>query len=217
MFARSISTTDIERLDADLRVDMAGANGRQDWYPAIWRASPSIMSRRMRPTLSSQEKAYDLPFISEIPEVRFDILHPEFASEYGNKHRWANVVRLRDWTFENQIARAFPCDFRASKFTRFGLWTETILSTTEGFVIFPLYKNMTERWKIPDGTTAIQDWFKTHGIKAVLSNAGRITQQIIQTMGGFHGVRSLAHGEIIKFLNEMSRRPISRSAPRNEL
>jgi len=32
------------------------------------------------------------------------------------------------------------------------------------------------------------------------------------SLGGFHGVRSLAHADIIELLNEMSRRPISRSA-----
>jgi hypothetical protein len=69
---------------------------------------------------------------------------------------------------------------------------------------------------MPDGSTAINNWFKTHGIKAVLSDAGRATQQIIQTLGGFWGVASFAHADIVKLLNEISRRPISRSAHHQE-
>jgi hypothetical protein len=69
---------------------------------------------------------------------------------------------------------------------------------------------------LPDGTTAISEWLQTHGIKAVVSDAGRATQQIIQTLGGFSGVGSLAHSGIVKLLNEISRRPISRSVHRQE-
>lgn len=217
MFARSIPTIDIDRLYKDhFFVDVTGANVRQDWYPQIWRPSPEIMVRQMRPTLSAGERKFDVQFIDEKPEVRFDCLHPEFADKYGNDNRWANVVKLQDWTFKDQIATVFPCDYKDPKFIRFQLGGEALLPTTEGFVIFPRFMNLSELWRMPDGTTAINDWLKTHGIKAVLSDAGRATQQIIQTLGGFHGVRSLAHADIVKLLNEISRRPISRSAHCNE-
>jgi hypothetical protein len=170
----------------------------------------------MRPTLSAEEKTYDITFVAEKPDIRFDCLVPDFAERYGNQHRWANVVRLRNWTFKDQIARAYPCNYRDPKFIKFHLGAEFILSTTEGFVIFPRYKNIPEVWKIQDGTTAIKDWLKTNGITAVLSDAGRVTQQIVQTVGGFHGVRSFAHADIVKLLNEISRRHISRSAHHKE-
>lgn len=217
MFSRSIPTIDIERLHKEhIHVDTAGANCLQTWYPAIWRPSSSITFRVMRPTLSAEEKTYDIPFVDEKRDIRFDCLVPDFAEQYGNQHRWANVVRLRDWTLKNQIARAYPCDYRDPKFIKFDLGAEAILPTTEGFVIFPRYRNIPELWKIPDGATAIKDWLKTYGITAVLSDAGRVTQQIIQTVGGFHGVRSFASADIVKLLNEMSRRSIARSAHHQE-
>lgn len=213
MFARSIPTIDIERLHTDyFRVDVAGANVRQEWYPSIWRPSPGFTVREMRPTLTAEQKTVDIPFVDEKPEVRFDCLHPEFAERFGNKDRWANVVRLQDWTFKDQIATAFPCDYKNPAYPKFRLGGDSFLPTTEGFVIFPRFKNLSERWKLPDGTTAINEWLKTHGIKAVPSDAGRTTQQIIQTLGGFGGVRSFAQADIVKLLNEISRRPISRSA-----
>lgn len=217
MFARSIPTADIERLHADyFHVDVAGANVLQDWYPSIWRPSPEFTVREMRPTLSAATKTFDVPVIAEKPEIRFDCLHPEFAEEYGNQHRWANVVRLRDWTHKDQIATAFPCDYRNPAYPRFGLGGEHLLPTTEGFVIFPRFRNLPERWELTDGSTAIKSWLKINGIKAVLSDAGRAAQQIIQTLGGFWGVASFAHPDIVKLLNEISRRPGSRSAHHQE-
>ncbi|HYE35182.1 hypothetical protein, partial [Methylocaldum sp.] len=217
MFARSIPTHDIERIHRDyFRVNVADANVLQTSYPSIWRPSPGFAIREGRPTLSAAEKTFDIPFITEKPEIRFDCLHPEFADEYGNKNRWANVVRLHDWTHKDQIATVFPCDYKNPTYPKFSLIRDTLLPTTEGFVIFPQYRSIPERWEIPDGTTAINKWLKTYGIKAVLSDAGRATQQIIQTMGGFWGVTSFAHAGIVKLLNEISRRPMSRSAHHHE-
>jgi hypothetical protein len=69
---------------------------------------------------------------------------------------------------------------------------------------------------MPDGTAAVTSWLKTHGVNAMLSDAGRATQQIIQTLGGFSGVASFAHADIVKLLNKISRKPISRSVHHQE-
>lgn len=78
--------------------------------------------------------------------------------------------------------------------------------------MFPRYRNLPGLWEMPDGTTAINNWLKTQGVTGVPSDAGRATQQIIQTLGGFRGVASLGHIDIVELLNEMSRRPITPSA-----
>jgi len=88
--------------------------------------------------------------------------------------------------------------------------------TTEGIVMFPRFRNIPERWEMLDGTTAINSWLQVKGVNAVLSDAGRATQQIVQTLGGFQGVASFARAGIVQLLSEMSRRPISRSAHHKE-
>ncbi|MFM0367377.1 hypothetical protein [Paraburkholderia sediminicola] len=217
MFARSIPRSEIERLYPNyLQVEAEGANVLQDWYPAIWRPSPGYAPRITRPMLSAGERKNDIPVIDEQPHISFELLHPEFASEIGGEMRWANVVRLRDWTSRDQLATVFPCDFRNPKYPDFHIGTQRPLPTTEGLVFFPRFRNMPERWELPDGTRAVNDWLKTHGINAVLSDAGRTTQQIVQTMGGFWGVSSFAHADIVKLLNEISRRPVTRSAHNHE-
>ena len=212
MFSRSIPTSAIDQLYKDnLAVDKAGANVRQDFYPPFWHPSPTIMTRDMRPTLSASEKSYDLPVTGEKPEIRFDCLPPDFADEYGNPNRWANVVQLRDWSHKDQIATSFPCDYKNPNFPRFCLGGDVLLPTTEGLVIFPRFKTLPERWDLLDGTTAINNWLKVHKIKATPSASGRSTQQIIQTMEGFWGVRSFAHAGIVKLLNKIARKPLTRS------
>jgi len=99
-------------------------------------------------------------------------MHPDFADEYGNQNRWANVVSLRDWSLKDQVAT----------------------------------------WLLSGGTIAINLWPSEQGIKPTLSAAGSATQQIIQILGRFHGVAGIANGAVIRFLDELSRKPISKSA-----
>lgn len=216
MFARSVPTAEIEPLYArHFRTDLPGANVRQDWYPSIWRPSPGFTVREARPTLTAASKTVDSEFSQEKPYVRIDCLDPDFAAKYGNSSRWANVVRLRDWTFKDQVATVFPCDYRAPKFPKFEPLSGT-LPTTEGLVTFARYKDSRNSWRMMTGTAAINEWLKTYGITATLSDAGRATSQIIQALGGFGGVRSFAHPAIVKLLNGIARRPVSPSIQHQE-
>lgn len=69
----------------------------------------------------------------------------------------------------------------------------------------------------------LQDWypsiwrpspeFTVQKMRPTLSAATKTFDvPFIQTLGGFWGVASFAHADIVKLLNEISRRPISRSA-----
>lgn len=218
MFSRSIPSDAIEALYAEhLRVDINGANVRQDWYPSLWQPSPSFTMREMRPTLIAARKTFNTPSTAGETAVHFDCLHPEFAEEYGVHHRWANVVRLQDWTGTDAAATVFPCDYRNPFVPRFrALGGEHTLPTTEGIVIFPRFKNIPEHWTMPDGATAIGQWLKKNNVDSVPSDAGRATQQIVQTLGGFARVGDLANRDIVNILNDMSRRPITRSAHHQE-
>ncbi|MGD0499462.1 MAG: hypothetical protein ABSC23_13610 [Bryobacteraceae bacterium] len=213
MFGRSIATEDIERIYREYcQVDIPDANTYQPWYPSLWRPSPAFTIREMRPTLSSGQKRSQTTPADDNPAVQFECLHPDFADEYGNENRWANVVSLSDWSFTDQVATSSPSNYRTSRVPHFRHGADAVLPTTEGFVLFPRFKNSQESWRLSDGTTAINLWLSEQKIKPTPSAAGRATQQIIQTLGGFHGVTSIANGTVIRFLDELSRKPISKSA-----
>lgn len=108
------------------------------------------------------------------------------------------------------------CNYRNPKFPKFRLEGEHLLATAEGLVFFPQYKSISERWELVSGTNALNTWFNDNKIKATLSDAGRATQQIIQTLGGFWGVGKIATTGTVKLLNEMSRKPLTRSVHYSE-
>ena len=215
MFAHSLS----EERGKEIRENYLRVNKNQSWwatgYLPIWRNPSNSEFRTTRPTLAAAavgRTSIDVPIDEDNPEIRFDPLLPEFANEFGNQPRVANVVRLQDWSSTGQIATVFPCNYRKSAFPKFSLASGFPLSTTEGFVIFPEYRNLSKRWKLTDGTTAFNQWFKSNQVPSALSSAGRATQQIIQTMGGCCGVGSLAYKGIVEYLDKISRRPVTKTA-----
>lgn len=213
MFGRAIPNEAIEPLyNEHLRVDINGANVRQDWYPHLWQRPSTHGPRERRPTLVGARKSFHGSQDKGDTELPFDCLHPEWSDEYGSDLRWANVVKIEDWTFENVAATIFPNDRKGAFVPRLRIGGEHTLSTTEGVVIFPKFKNIPERWDLPSGAAAIAEWLKSSGVASVASDAGRVTDQIVQTLGGFNRVGDIANKGVLETLDEMSRRPITPSA-----
>jgi len=213
MFSRSIPEDDIEDIHKKyLQVDKEGANVQQVWYPEIRRESSDFMVKMLRATLECESISEEASISGDRQEIHFDSLSPKFANEYGNDIRWANVVKMQDWSHKNQVATIFPTNYKNPSFPKFRLGREHLLPTTEGLVFFPEYLKIPETWALVDGTTALNTWFNDNNISATLSDAGRATQQIIQALGGFLGVRSIAHKGIIELLNKMATKPITRSS-----
>ena len=218
MFSRSIPESDIESLYSKyLKVEKQGANVLQNWYPPIWRPSPEFTVRQARPTITAVEKTFRVSVDLDNPYIRFDSLAPEFAPRFGSEVRWANVIRLSDYSYKDRIATVFPTDFREPAIPRIGLGNDHVLSTNEGLITFPRYRDTPHSWKLMEGRGAIEQWLKKAGVTFKLSESGRATQQVIQTLGGFSGVRSIAYKGIVDLLDGMARSPISRSAHHQKL
>jgi len=216
MFARSISDDDIQDLYPKyLQTETPGANVVQTWYPPIWRPTPEFVVRTSRPTLECSRRSIEAT-VDDESYIRFDTLYPEFAERFGSEHRWANVIRIKDWSHKGSLATVFPTDVRQPAIANFSVGLGHLLSTTEGLVIFPRFKDVSNRWQLTEGASAIARWLKKNQIKLTLSEAGRSTQQIIQTLGGFWGASAVAHKDIVLLLDHMARKPITRSAHRHE-
>jgi hypothetical protein len=217
LFSRSIKTNDIEELHKRyLYVDQMGANRLQDWYPSIWRQSPSGVVKSFRPTLQAAAKSFDVPVGEDGLSVRFDSIHPPFAKKYGSDIRWANVMRVADQSYRNQIATVLPTEYRDPQFSPFRVGGDIFLPTTEGFVQFPRFREMPHYWELRDGMSAIADWLKVSKIEVQLSDAGRATQQIIQTLSGLGNLRCIASAPVVRLLNEISRRATTKSMQQRE-
>jgi hypothetical protein len=213
IFSRSIPEENIRTLhSAYLSVSTPDANLIQPWYPPIWQRPSEYVMSSSRPIVEYATKSASLPFDVDKPDLTFDLASPDFAEKHGGEHRWAHVISMRDWSMKDQIATVYPTEFRTQCAGRLHVGGEPFFNTTEGFVLFGRFKNHGAYLHLEDGAAALGHWFKEHKIEARLSESGRATQQIIQTLGGFRGVTSLAHKDIIGLLDGMARRPVLRSA-----
>jgi hypothetical protein len=217
MFSRSIPEQDIGKLHSEyLSVPITGANTIQVWYPPIWQRPSEMVASPARPTVAYATKNTSSPIDVEKPQIDFEVASPEFAEKYGGEYRWATVISLHDWSLKDQIATVYPTDFRSQCVGRLHVGLDPFLYTTEGFVLFERFKDASVHLALQDGATAHARWLKDRNIVTRLSDAGRASQQIIQTLGGFWGVTALAHPDIVRLLDGMSRRPVLRSAHQDE-
>ena len=204
MFSNSISDDSQERCKNYLHIDKQDVHMPQMWFPFIWNKLSKMDHEASRPTLEADRKWIDIQIDEENPEIRFDSLFPDFTSEIGSRSSAANIVKLQDGSNRNQIATVFPYNYKNPEHPRLALDRKPFLPTTEGLVMFPGYQSIPELWNLVDGTTAFSRWFKANKISSSLSDAGRATQQIIQTLGGCREVLYIAHKDVIEFLNKIS-------------
>ena len=222
MFSQSLSEGDVEEMAKNYSfVEEADIYTIRRWGPTIWNKSSTQAASPTRPTLVADRKIMNVPIDEDNPEIQFDPLFPGFVSEY-NLFRVANVVRLQDWSDEeyvvrvrdridnDQIATVFPCNYKNPSVPKFQpefLQEEQyLLPTTEGIVFFPYRENFSELWNLVDGTTAFNQWLTSRHVPAILSDAGKATEQIIQALGGLkRGILCLTYKGVIDLLNEMSK------------
>ena len=191
------------------------------------KSSTDFLKNGHRPILEADSKEIDIKTDEKNPEISLSLLYPK-TEKSGGCFLWANVITMQDPS--NQTATVFPRNYRKNfinlnivkdKFDVRLEWLyeledpssdriqKELLSTTEGLVIFSHSKNSSENWVLADGTTVIKNWLQSNNkIKETkLSNEGRISQQIIHSLG-FDGVSILANEKVINLLNNMSRKPL---------
>lgn len=213
MFSRSLSKEAIDDLISNYFGDSnRDAFSVQCWYPPIWKRTPEYVVREMRPTLSGAETTVDSSVELDNASIHVPVLHPKFVGSQGFQASWANVLKIRDWTGTDRLTTVFPSNYKDPGFPKLGFDLDPVLPTTEGLVVFPKHRNVPFFWKLQQGSDAINTWLATQGVRAAISEGGRNTQQVIQTLGGLPGVRSIANKGIIELLNKTSRRPISHCA-----
>lgn len=213
MFSRSISEDDAKSIYSKyIKVDIPEANYIQHWYPNIKIEPSNWIAGLRRPILKYKDTKKEIKFSdNENNQIHFETLSPDFAKGYDNKTRWVNVVNIEDWSFKNQLATMFPTNYRNPIFPKFDSYGKLLLPTTEGLVIFPEYINKSHVWRLENGTKTINKWLEKYDIKATVSDAGKATQQIIDTIGGVSQVYCLTNKNIIVQLNKMANTPLTRS------
>ncbi|MGF1902316.1 hypothetical protein [Aliivibrio sifiae] len=210
MFSRSIADDEIKLLFKQyIEVEKHEANLVQTYYPYLHTASCGVADSR--PKLTVEEKEVEYSFNEKDKLIKLNIITPCFYDKYDGSNKWANVIKLQNMLTDDSVNTVFPIDFRNPKFPKAYLGDTHILPTSEGLVFLSGTSTISEYFEVNSCSEAISLWFKSQGISTVQSDAGRSTQQIIDTLGGFFGVRVIANRKVIEVLNNMAMKPVSKT------
>ena len=183
---------------------------RKLWYDHIWDSYDDNHMPHPSPVqIDAKSSQLDLPVAEEgTPSIQFQALAPDFAAEYGGGYaRWVNVISLTD--FSNQrFALTLPSTAVSSPSYHLYIGGPLLVSR-EGFVLTQRFKQDRVHLQLLSRTEAVIDWFKQHDIIATASDAGRVADQILSSVGGFLGTSLFQDKNILNLLDKMSksRRP----------
>ena len=204
----SFPREEAEHLARDTFADLPkGSWSLKLWYDSIWHNDDDDHVQHPRPVqIHAESSRLDLPVSEESrPSIQFQPLAPEFAPEYGSGDaRWVNVVSLTDFQNQHRLALALPSNATSSPYRHLRVGG-SLLVTREGFVLPQRYKHSREYMRLLPGTEAVVDWFKRNGIDATPSDAGRVADQILSSVGGVRGTSLLQDKATLNLLNKMSK------------
>jgi hypothetical protein len=180
------------------------------WYRGIRdldRTQDGVMQPR-RVRLSAGDSDIELPLTDEQKDksVRFRSLAPGFASLYGgDKARWVNVLRLQTYTTGDSLALVLPSDTPQQTVARMRLGGDGGIVSREGLVLPQHFKNHPEYVHLFSGAQLFGQYFEEHGLSAKASDAGRIADQVLRSIGGLARAALLAHRETLETLDKMAK------------
>lgn len=180
------------------------------WYDGIWHIDRTedrgVRPRRAR--LSAADSDIELPLTDEQKDksVRFRSLAPGFASLYGAaKARWVNVLRLHTYSNDESLAVVLPRDTPQQTVARMGLGGDGAIVSREGLLLPQHLKNHSEFVHLPSGAQLFGQYFEERGLTAKPSDAGRIADQVLRSIGGLARAALLAHRETLETLDKMAK------------
>jgi hypothetical protein len=207
--ARSLKIEDVLKC-----LDLASANlpehsaSVRGWYEPIWR-EPELDERVFRPsavTITQKSRQVQLtPSGDERMTLQFPVQSPDFDFvQRGEGPSFVNVVKLRQYQARKNIAEALP----AATFGTRGSYPirgRDQFVSREGYVTFHRYSHDNDYLHLPSPKEAITSWLETKGIMATPSDAGRVAEQVIASVGGLSGTHILRERGILEQLNSMAR------------
>jgi hypothetical protein len=194
----------LEEMEAFARkiVTKTGEVALQRWYPRLWEDFGRHADYSSRVTLSAEEGFHQCQIESRTLQV--PVIAPSFLPKNpGIYERWVNVLNFQRPTGDDTIATVIPPNLKDAGGYIGALGIEEISVSTEGISSTVGSVDTMTYLTIPDGQTIFSAWLQGFGYTVKLSEGGRITEQVIRSLG-LRGMRAIAHGEIIELLNKMA-------------
>jgi hypothetical protein len=206
-FGRSIPTDRANELIRMLKPGLPrGALVVKRWRNRIWveyHDDHVYRDRRMKVVV--RESGVKMTFDDDGKlSTNFQSLSPEFASRYGGrKHRWTNALRFSSYG-PNNIATVLPFNMSDPEWPPARMGGERVLVGSEGMIFIQQFKDSEQYVQLLSSDQAFIGWLERQGIKANLSEPGRIAKQMLENLGGMWGLHLLADMEALDLLNKMA-------------
>jgi len=207
--ARSLDLDDIlKRLDLTSAKLPEHSVSVRNWYEPIWR-EPDMderMARSSAVTITQKSRQVQLtPTGSERIMLQFPVQSPDFDLIHsGEGPGFVNVVRLSQYHSQKAIADALP----AATFGTRGSYPvreRDQFVSREGYVTFHSFSHDNAYLHLPSPAEAITTWLAAKDITATPSDAGRVAEQVIASVGGLNGTHILRERGILEQLDRMAR------------
>lgn len=218
--ARSLDAeTVIQRLDLPLSDLPPHSLSVQTWYEPLWQEVEDDRIHRPRAVEASAEsrELQATPSIDRRMTIPIPVVAPLFETRWrGHGPAWINVIRARTYGADRFFAETMPSAALAEIDGYPLRASETQFPSREGFVTFRRFATEPGLFELATRDQAVTSWLKGQGIKAAPSEAGRITDQVIDSLGGLWGTHRIKHPEIIQLLDNMARSRVLRNGGDSE-
>ena len=181
----------------------------QDWYEPLWQEHDD--DRVVRPSQATvwvrRESTELTPSGSGSISIRPPVVSPEFDTNFPTAGpAWINVIQTRSYNFDSPLAEALPS--AAVPLTDYspvrGLG-DPVYPSREGYVAFRTMAGTATPIDFATRDRAVVSWLKSKGLDATPSDAGRIADQVIASLGGLWGTHLLKSEPVLRLLDNMAR------------
>lgn len=178
----------------------------QSWYDRVWefRQDRRVFRRDLSP-LVAETRDVDVP-VDDSDTIRVPQLSPPYTKvTRGAGPAWVNVVSPRFYGLGNRFAEAMPSAAidRNRNYPPPGMMDQR--PTREGWLSFQRFAHDQAFFRLLKMDVAVTSWLKGQEIDAVPSDAGRITDRVIEAVGGVDGTHQLANEAVVRQLDKMAR------------
>ncbi|MCZ4337640.1 hypothetical protein [Shewanella colwelliana] len=202
MFARSISEDQGVQLFRKYLLQTKAPSAQQHWYPSFEQHSTGgagLMTPKPA-MLSFGSKSRDVACTTGT-DLTVEPSLPSFVKGGGRSYQWASVFNLE--SYYDDVNAIYPVNLRRPSFPKSNL-TQYLIPTTEGLVAFSSPFRREVHLPIHKRAEAIGLWLESENIQSVQSDAGRATNQIIESFEGVYSLWTLANISVLKMLDSIA-------------
>lgn len=175
----------------------------QSWYPRIWDDWAREKDNVEFCIIESETKSIELP--NKEDRINFNNLKPVFAKHYWRENpQFANEIELNVYSTENELyAKVIPegNDRLIHAFNTY-LFNEWRFSRN-GIVFLSKHNKENINIKLPKAREIFIKWLEEKKYNPIISDSGRLVEQMIKYIGGTWDLTFLANEPTIKLLIDL--------------